>query len=169
LWVHEIALRLGGLMELEVEIMVARLGESLLLQGGRMATAESCTGGLLASTLTDVSGSSRWFEGAVVAYDNRVKMRLLGVPEEILVRHGAVSQACVESMANGVCELMDVPVGLAISGIAGPDGGTLEKPVGLVWMAWRINRRIWSREFRFQGSRREIKVASVREALLGLL
>lgn len=156
-------------MELDVEIMVARLGESLLLQGGRMATAESCTGGLLASTMTDVSGSSRWFEGGVVAYDNRVKMRLLGVPEAVLVRHGAVSQACVESMVNGVCALMDVPVGLAVSGIAGPDGGTAEKPVGLVWMAWRVYRRVWSREFRFQGSRREIKMQSVREAVFGLL
>jgi nicotinamide-nucleotide amidase len=156
-------------MELEVQTLVARLGESLLLRGGRMATAESCTGGLVASTLTDVSGSSRWFEGGVVAYDNRVKMNLLGVPEAILIRHGAVSQACVESMVNGVCGLMDVPVGLAISGIAGPDGGTADKPVGLVWMAWRIYRRVWSREFRFQGSRGEIKAASVREAILGLL
>ncbi len=134
-----------------------------------MATAESCTGGLVASTLTDVSGSSRWFEGGVVAYDNRVKMNLLGVPEATLIRHGAVSQACVESMVNGVCELLDVPVGLAISGIAGPGGGTTEKPVGLVWMAWRIYRRVWSREFRFQGTRHEIKAASVREAILGLL
>lgn len=156
-------------MELDVETMVGRLGESLLLQGAHMATAESCTGGLLASTLTDVAGSSRWFEGGVVAYDNRVKMRLLGVPEKILIRHGAVSQACVESMVKGVCELMKVPVALAISGVAGPGGGTPEKPVGLVWMAWRINHRIWSREFRFQGSRREIKQASVREAVLGLL
>ncbi len=156
-------------MELEVQTLVARLGESLLLRGGRMATAESCTGGLVASTLTDVSGSSRWFEGGVVAYDNRVKMNLLGVPEATLIRHGAVSQACVESMVNGVCELLDVPVGLAISGIAGPGGGTTEKPVGLVWMAWRIYRRVWSREFRFQGTRHEIKAASVREAILGLL
>lgn len=156
-------------MELDVQTLVARLGESLLLRGGRMATAESCTGGLVASTLTDVPGSSRWFEGGVVAYDNRVKMRLLGVPEETLIRHGAVSQACVESMANGVCELMDVPVALAISGIAGPDGGTPDKPVGLVWMAWRVYRRVWSREYRFQGTRREIKEKSVREAVLGLL
>lgn len=155
--------------DVDVQTLVARLGESLLFRGGRMATAESCTGGLVASTLTDVPGSSRWFEGGVVAYDNRVKMRLLGVPEETLIRHGAVSQACVESMASGVCELMDVPVALAISGIAGPDGGTPDKPVGLVWMAWRVYRRVWSREFRFQGTRREIKEKSVREAVLGLL
>jgi nicotinamide-nucleotide amidase len=156
-------------MEFDAESMVARLGDALLLRGARMATAESCTGGLVASTLTDVAGSSRWFEGAVVAYDNRVKMRLLGVPEEVLIRHGAVSQACVEGMVKGVCDLMKVPVALAISGIAGPDGGTLDKPVGLVWMAWRINGRVWSREFRFQGSRREIKMLSAREAVLGLL
>ncbi len=156
-------------MDLDLEAMVGRLGESLLLQGARMATAESCTGGLVASTLTDVSGSSRWFEGAVVAYDNRVKMRLLGVPEQVLACHGAVSQACVECMVKGVCDLMKVPVALAISGIAGPDGGTLDKPVGLVWMAWRINGRVWSREFRFQGTRREIKMLSVREAVIGML
>ena len=156
-------------MDLDVETMVARLGDSLLIQGGRMATAESCTGGLVASTLTDMPGSSRWFEGGVVAYDNRVKMHLLGVPEQILVRHGAVSQACVESMVTGVCSLMKVSVGLAISGIAGPDGGTPEKPVGLVWMAWRIYNRVWSREFRFAGTRRQIKIFSVREAIAGLL
>lgn len=156
-------------MDRDLETMIVRLGESLLSQGGRMATAESCTGGLTASTLTDVPGSSRWFEGGVVAYDNRVKVNLLGVPEEVLIRHGAVSQACVESMVSGVCALMKVPVGLAISGIAGPDGGTPEKPVGLVWMAWRISRRVWSREFRFAGTRGEIKMSSVREAIAGLL
>ena len=155
-------------MELEVETMVARLGESLLVQGGRMATAESCTGGLVASVLTDVAGSSRWFEGAVVAYDNRVKMNLLGVPEEILIRHGAVSQACVESMVQGVCTLMDVPVGLAISGIAGPGGGTPDKPVGTVWVAWQSAGRVWSREFSFDGSRREIKMQSMRAAIAEL-
>ncbi|WP_286987086.1 CinA family protein, partial [Thiomonas sp. UBA7699] len=77
--------------------LAAEVGAASRARGWRLATAESCTGGLVASTLTDVAGSSRWFEGGVVAYDNRVKMRLLGVPEEILIRHGAVSQACVES------------------------------------------------------------------------
>ena len=155
-------------MEFDLEKMVAALGQSLRSQRCRMATAESCTGGLVACTLTDVAGSSEWFEGGVVAYDNRVKMRLLAVPEEILVRHGAVSRACVESMVRGVCTLMDVPVGLAISGIAGPGGGTPDKPVGTVWVAWQSAGRVWSREFSFDGSRREIKMQSMRAAIAEL-
>ena len=155
-------------MEFDLEKMIAALGQSLCSQRCRMATAESCTGGLVACTLTDVAGSSEWFEGGVVAYDNRVKMRLLGVPEEILVRHGAVSRACVESMVRGVCTLMDVPVGLAISGIAGPGGGTPDKPVGTVWVAWQSAGRVWSREFSFDGSRREIKMQSMRAAIAEL-
>ena len=155
-------------MEFDLEKMVAALGQSLRSQRCRMATAESCTGGLVACTLTDVAGSSEWFEGGVVAYDNRVKMRLLGVPEEILVRHGAVSRACVESMVQGVCTLMDVSVGLAISGIAGPGGGTPDKPVGTVWVAWQSAGRVWSREFSFDGSRREIKMQSMRAAIAEL-
>ncbi len=155
-------------MEFDLEKMVAALGQSLRSRRCRMATAESCTGGLVACTLTDVAGSSEWFEGGVVAYDNRVKMRLLGVPEEILVRHGAVSRACVESMVQGVCTLMDVPVGLAISGIAGPGGGTPDKPVGTVWVAWQSAGRVWSRDFSFDGSRREIKMHSMRAAIAEL-
>ena len=155
-------------MEFDLEKMVAALGQSLRSRRCRMATAESCTGGLVACTLTDVAGSSEWFEGGVVAYDNRVKMRLLGVPEEILVRHGAVSRACVESMVRGVCTLMDVPVGLAISGIAGPGGGTPDKPVGTVWVAWQSAGRVWSRDFSFDGSRREIKMQSMRAAIAEL-
>ena len=155
-------------MEFDLEKMVAALGQSLRSRRCRMATAESCTGGLVACTLTDVAGSSEWFEGGVVAYDNRVKMRLLGVPEEILVRHGAVSRACVESMVQGVCTLMDVPVGLAISGIAGPGGGTPDKPVGTVWVAWQSAGRVWSRDFSFDGSRREIKMQSMRAAIAEL-
>lgn len=155
-------------MDFDLEKMVAALGQSLRSQRYRMATAESCTGGLVACTLTDVAGSSEWFEGGVVAYDNRVKMRLLAVPEEILVRHGAVSRACVESMVRGVCTLMDVPVGLAISGIAGPGGGTPDKPVGTVWVAWQSSGRVWSRDFRFDGTRREIKMQSMRAAIAEL-
>jgi nicotinamide-nucleotide amidase len=130
-----------------------------------MAAAESCTGGLVSSTLTDVAGSSDWFEGGVVAYDNRIKMRLLSVPQEVLARHGAVSRECVEAMVCGVCVLMRVPVGLAISGIAGPGGGTPDKPVGTVWMAWKHFDRVWSRHFLFAGGRSDIKLQSVRAAI----
>lgn len=157
-----------GSMELDMQATVEALGDVLRGRGCRMATAESCTGGLVASTLTDVSGSSEWFEGGVVAYDNRIKMRLLAVPEEVLARHGAVSRECVEAMVRGVCDLMNVPVGLAVSGIAGPGGGTPEKPVGTVWMAWRCFDRIWSRVFHFQGGRGQIKLQSVHAAIAEL-
>lgn len=152
----------------ESQEAVAALGDALRRSGWRMATAESCTGGLVASTLTDVAGSSDWFEGGVVAYDNRVKMRLLGVPEEVLARDGAVSRACVEAMVRGVCALMGVQVGVAVSGIAGPSGGTPGKPVGTVWVAWMVDDRVRSGVFLFRGSRREVKEQSVRAALLGL-
>lgn len=144
---------------------VAELGLALVEQGLRMAIAESCTGGLGASSLTDVPGSSTWFEGGLVAYDNRIKMKLLSVPEDILIRYGAVSRECVESMASGVCRLFEVPVGVAVSGIAGPGGGTQEKPVGTVWMAWKVNDRIGSQKCSFDGDRLSIKGQSVAAAV----
>lgn len=156
-------------MEFDLTRPVLALGDFLRQRDCRMATAESCTGGLAASTLTDVAGSSEWFEGGVVAYDNRIKMRLLAVPEDVLMRCGAVSRECVEAMARGVCELMRVPVGLAISGIAGPGGGTPAKPVGTVWVGWRRFDRVWSRAFLFKGLRREIKMQSVQAAILELI
>ena len=107
-------------MDLDMHDTVEALGAYLREQRVRMATAESCTGGLTASTLTDVAGSSDWFEGGVVAYDNRVKTGLLGVPQDILVSHGAVSRECVEAMAQGVCDLLRVPVGVAISALPAP-------------------------------------------------
>lgn len=144
---------------------VAELGEVLVARGLRLAIAESCTGGLGSSSLTDVPGSSTWYEGGVVAYDNRVKMKLLAVSEEILIRHGAVSRECVEAMAAGVCRLFDVSVGVAVSGIAGPGGGTPEKPVGTVWMGWKVNDRIGSRKCSFDGDRLSIKRQSVDAAV----
>lgn len=152
-------------MDPDLQKMVMALGDSFRARGCRMAAAESCTGGLVSSTLTDVAGSSDWFEGGVVAYDNRIKMRLLSVPQEVLARHGAVSRECVEAMVCGVCGLMRVPVGLAISGIAGPGGGTPDKPVGTVWMAWKHFDRVWSRHFLFAGGRSDIKLQSVRAAI----
>lgn len=145
------------------------LGQNLRAQGLRLATAESCTAGLVASALTDVAGSSDWFEGGVVAYSNQIKERLLCVSGDVFAQHGAVSQACVEAMVRGVCGLLDVPVGLAVSGIAGPGGGTLLKPVGTVWMAWEFCGRVWSREFLFKGSRRDIKTQSVWAAIEELI
>lgn len=145
------------------------LGQELSFQNLRMATAESCTGGLISSTLTDVPGSSLWFAGGVVAYSNTTKIEVLGVPEEIILAHGAVSRPCVEAMVQGIATLLHVPVALAVSGIAGPEGGTATKPVGTVWLAWTLTGQNWSRKFLFDGDRLSIKKQSTLAALLTLL
>jgi len=148
---------------------VAELGECLCVEKNLLATAESCTGGLLASTLTDTPGSSEWFAGSVVAYSNQVKNNLLGVSADILEKHGAVSEPVVLAMAQGVLKAIGADVSVAISGIAGPGGGTPEKPVGTVWMAWAWGTNSRARVFHFKGSRDQIKEQSVMAAINGLL
>ncbi len=134
-----------------------------------LATAESCTGGLLASTLTDTPGSSEWFAGSVVAYSNEVKAKLLGVRPEILETHGAVSEPVVVAMAEGVLKTIGADISVAISGIAGPGGGSPDKPVGTVWMAWAWASGSRARLYNFSGSREAIKQQSVMAAINGLL
>lgn len=148
---------------------VAELGECLRVESNFLATAESCTGGLLASTLTDTPGSSEWFAGSVVAYSNEVKSKLLGVPQSTLDQHGAVSEATVLAMAEGVLKTIGAHISVAISGIAGPSGGTPDKPVGTVWMAWAWPGGSRARLYNFQGSREQIKEQSVMAAINGLL
>jgi nicotinamide-nucleotide amidase len=145
------------------------LGRDLAAREMVMATAESCTGGLIAHLLTNVPGSSRWFTGGVVAYSNQVKVRVLHVPEPLISKHGAVSGEVALAMAAGAKRLLEVPAALAVSGIAGPDGGTLEKPVGTVWMAWVVGELLVSEHFLFSGSRLEIKQQSADAAVLGML
>lgn len=140
--------------------------------GWMLATAESCTGGLLASTLTNLPGSSAWFHGGVVAYSNALKMGLLGVPEDVIAENGAVSEAVVLAMARGALLLPGMPQGrgcaLSVSGVAGPTGGTREKPVGTVWMAWAWPGGARAERFLFRGSRTSVKAQSVAAALFGL-
>lgn len=138
--------------------------------GWTLATAESCTGGLVATLCTDLPGSSAWFERGLVTYSNRAKQDLLGVPEEILRRHGAVSRECAGAMAAGLAERTPADWGIAITGIAGPGGGTVDKPVGLVWVAW-IRRGLAPQceLLRLDGSREAIRRASAAAALAGLL
>ena len=112
------------------------LGQELVRRGLRIVTAESCTGGLVAKLLTDAPGSSSWMERGFVVYSNQAKQQLLGVPEEMLMQYGAVSEPVALSMLQGALERSDAQVGLAITGIAGPGGGTLGRPVGTVWIAW---------------------------------
>ncbi len=127
-----------------------RLGAALLLKDATIATAESCTGGLIASRITDVSGSSRYMMGGVVAYDNRIKQQVLKVSLHTLVTHGAVSQQTATEMALGVRQMLNVDYALSVTGIAGPGGGTAEKPVGLTYIGLAgpdgllvVERHIW--------------------------
>ena len=122
--------------------ILSRLTPLLASKSLRMGTAESCTGGLAASLCTGISGSSAWFTGGIVAYANEVKTALLGVSPQILARHGAVSRETAEAMTTGCLAALNVDCALAITGIAGPDGGTAEKPVGTVWIAAALHPKI---------------------------
>ncbi len=148
-----------------IKSIVPSIGKILVDKGWTMSTAESCTGGLVAATLTDFSGSSAWFSGAVVAYSNEVKMSLLHVPEAALIEYGAVSEATVRAMAEGVCKTLNVDVGISLSGIAGPTGGTADKPVGTVWMGWHINGKTYAEGFLFDGDRKSVKDQSLQTVL----
>jgi nicotinamide-nucleotide amidase len=130
-----------------------------------VATAESCTGGLVGHRLTNLPGSSAWFERGVVVYSNRAKQELLGVSEAILREHGAVSAPCAEAMARGICARAQTACGVAITGIAGPDGGTPTKPVGTVFIAVAVEGKVTSRRFRFAGDRAAVKWQSAQMAL----
>ena len=135
-----------------------------------MATAESCTGGWVAKAATDLTGSSDWFECGLVTYSNRAKQQLLGVDHHILEIHGAVSQPTVEAMVVGLLKHCDADVGVSISGIAGPGGGTAEKPVGTVWMAWlKKDAVVTSRRFQFDGDRQQVRLQAVMAAVQGLI
>ncbi len=131
------------------------LEELLLDKQLTLSTAESCTGGKIASLITLIPGSSRYFKGSVVAYSNEVKQNLLGVSGEDLEKYGAVSETVVLQMANGVKHAIKTSCAIATSGIAGPDGGSPEKPVGTVWIAASCNEKTIARKFQFTGNREE--------------
>lgn len=142
-----------------------KLAEKLQNLRLKMATAESCTGGWASQVLTSVSGSSHWFEGAIVSYSNDAKQNLLGVSGVLLEQYGAVSQPVVEQMALGVSRCLKVPVSLAISGVAGPGGGSEGKPVGTVHIAWYCDEQLFSKAFLFTGGREQVREQSVAVAL----
>lgn len=146
----------------EIRRCSARCAERLQAQGLRLAVAESCTGGWLAKVLTDLPGSSGWFDRGYVTYSNAAKQSMLGVREETLVAHGAVSEATVAEMTEGVLRDSGADLALAVSGIAGPDGGSAEKPVGTVCFAWQRRGQSpqVSRE-RFDGDREAVRRQSV--------
>lgn len=150
--------------------LAAELGAGLMARGERFASAESCTGGLIAKIVTDLPGSSRWFEGGVVSYSNAMKQGWLGVPEAELQAHGAVSAAVVNAMVAGLLARSGAHWGVAVSGVAGPDGGTPDKPVGTVWMAWAGGGAAPSASrFRFDGDRDAVRRLATQAAFQGLL
>ncbi|MGJ8525138.1 Nicotinamide-nucleotide amidohydrolase PncC [Halomonadaceae bacterium LMG 33818] len=135
----------------------------------QLTTAESCTGGWVAEAITAISGSSQWFETGYVTYSNATKQRLLGVNEYALATKGAVSAEVVEQMVKGACEESGADLGVAISGIAGPGGGSVEKPVGTVWFAWGNCYHQTSRKYLFEGDRTGIRAQAVCVALQGFI
>ena len=134
-----------------------------------VATAESCTGGLIAHTLTNISGSSDYFDRGIVSYSNRAKMELLDVPEDILKEYGAVSKDVARTMAEGIRKKSNVDIGLATTGIAGPTGGTKEKPVGLVYISIATSKNVEIKRFIFSGDRLQNKESTCKAALTVLL
>lgn len=146
------------------------LGRRLTREKAMVAVAESCTGGLIAKRITDVPGSSGWFERGLVVYSNQAKQDLLGVSADLLAQFGAVSRECAEAMARGLLVMTPAHWAVAVTGIAGPGGGSPEKPVGLVWVAWqRRGRAAESQALQLDGSREQVRAAAAQAALAGLL
>jgi nicotinamide-nucleotide amidase len=149
--------------------LAARLGELALTRQVMLATAESCTGGLVAGAITDIAGSSGWFERGFVTYSNRAKIEQLGVDPDIIARHGAVSEPTVKAMAEGALAASGAQWAVAVTGIAGPAGGSPDKPVGTVWFAWAGPRGVEALHRRLDGDRAAVRTASVAIALQGLV
>jgi PncC family amidohydrolase len=150
-------------MEQPIEI---RIGRSLRELGLTLAVAESCTGGLVGSRLTDVAGSSEYFLGGVVAYSNDAKLKLLRVQRKTLVRHGAVSEQTALEMAEGVRRAYGTDIGLSVTGIAGPGGATKDKPVGLIWLALAAKGYSLARSIQLSGNRLENKAGAAEQSLI---
>lgn len=148
---------------------VARLAGVLLARDLRMATAESCTGGLIAAACTDVSGSSAWFERGFVSYSNEAKTELLGVDAALIARHGAVSEPVARAMAAGALSHSRAQVAVAVTGVAGPTGGSADKAVGTVWFGLATPAGLVSEMRRFGGDRAAVREATVAHALARLI
>ena len=134
-------------------------------RGWRLAVAESCTGGSVGARLTSVPGSSAYFSGGVIAYSNELKISLLKVPANLLETYGAVSGPAAESMARGAASIAGADCGISVTGVAGPSGGTPEKPVGTVWVGVALPSATTSRLFNFSGSRDEVREQAAKAAL----
>ena len=148
---------------------VARLADLLLERGWKLATAESCTGGMIAAACTDLAGSSNWFERGFVSYSNEAKSELLGVEPALIAAQGAVSEVVARAMAFGAIRHSHAQVSVAVTGVAGPTGGSKEKPVGTVWFGFQVDGLLTSETRRFPGDRAAVREATVGHALDRLL
>ena len=156
-------------MNAAVHALCAELATALLERGWKLATAESCTGGLIAASCTDLAGSSAWFERGFVTYSNEAKSELLHVDPAAIASHGAVSEVVARAMAFGALRHSHAQVGIAVTGVAGSTGGSAEKPVGTVWFGFSVAGRLSSELVRFDGDRSAIREATVRHGLKRLL
>jgi nicotinamide-nucleotide amidase len=150
--------------------LAGQLGDRLLQTRQQLACAESCTGGFISKVVTDISGSSQWFERGFITYTNQAKLELLGVPSETIAEHGAVSEATARAMAAGALRHSQASISLAVTGIAGPGGGSLDKPVGTIWFAWASRQEgVESDVQQFPGDRDAVRRQAVAHALQGVL
>ncbi len=160
---------LPALTNQALEADLIQISTTLLARGWMLATAESCTGGMISAACTDLAGSSQWFERGFVTYSNEAKAEMLAVPPGLIEEHGAVSESVARAMADGALAHSRAQVSLAVTGIAGPTGGTEAKPVGTVWFAWCVGGETHSEMQHFAGDRAAVRMATVRYALKRLL
>jgi len=155
---------------MNLEQLAAQVGERLLANNLVLVTAESCTGGWISQCVTDIAGSSQWFDRGFVTYSNNAKQDMLGVSSETLLKFGAVSEQTVIEMVQGALKYSSADIAVAVTGIAGPTGGSDSKPVGLVWHAWATrNSQPVVRSEHYLGSRRQVREQAVTTALEGIL
>lgn len=148
-----------------VPVLVGQVADLLKQRQWLLATAESCTGGLIAAACTELAGSSAWFERGFVTYSNAAKTELLGVDAALIAAHGAVSEEVARAMAQGAIGHSHAQVAVAVTGVAGPSGGSADKPVGTVWFGFLVDGRLSSELKQFDGDRAAVRAATVRHAL----
>lgn len=156
-------------LEHTIQSLCRLLADLMLKKQFYLATAESCTGGLIAAACTDLAGSSQWFERGFVTYSNAAKTDMLGVGANLMTQFGAVSDPVVRAMAQGAITQSAAQVSVAVTGVAGPTGGSPEKPVGTVWLAWSVHGETTAELCHFDGDRATVRALTVQRALLGLI
>jgi len=152
-----------------MESLAKQVGQFLLEKGWKLVIAESCTGGGLGEQITSISGSSKWFDRGFITYSNQAKIEMLGVSPQTLEENGAVSEETVLEMAAGALKQSSAQLSIAISGIAGPDGGTPDKPVGTVWIGWATAKNVRAEKYLLNGDRQAIRRQAIEISLKGIL